>query len=113
VVDVGRDDGTRRDFLRLAGWTGVGIGAALAARPLVHQLNPTGEVRALATVKADLTAVEPGMVTTVTCKGKPVWVHHTTEEDIAAAATVPMDGVRDRATYDERVQHRPWLVQIG
>jgi ubiquinol-cytochrome c reductase iron-sulfur subunit len=113
MADTARDQTTRRDFLQITGWTGLGVGVALAAWPFIHQMNPSADIRALATVKADLAAVEPGMAITVMWQGKPVWIRHMTEEDVAEAEAMPVEGLRDPATYDDRVQSRQWLVQIG
>ena len=77
--------GTRRDFIYYA--TG-GAGAVLAGAavwPLVDQMNPSADVLALASIRVDIADVAPGTQLTVLWQGKPVFVRHRTEEEIALA----------------------------
>ncbi len=103
----------RRDFLQTTGWTGLAVGAAVSAWPLIHALNPSADVMALASIDVDLASIEPGQAIGVMWRGKPVWIRHMTAEEVAAAEAVDPSGFRDPATYAERVQRTPWLVQIG
>jgi len=111
--------GNRRDFLQIVGWTGFGIGVAAAAWPMIHQMNPSADVLALASIDVDLSGIERGMAITVQWRGKPVFIRHRTEAEIAAAREVDIEQLRDPATDDERTTDaegttRPeWLVQIG
>jgi len=104
---------SRRDFLSITGWTGLGVGAALATWPLIRSLNPSADVMALASVTVDLSEVEPGQAIEVMWRGKPVWIRHMTAAEIAEAEAVDPSGYRDPETYADRVQRREWLVQIG
>ena len=113
MTNATADGTTRRDFLQITGWTGFGIGAALTAWPLVHSLNPSADVQALATVGVDLSGVEPGMAITVMWQGKPVWIRHMTAADIAQAEAENGDDMIDPEAYADRVQKKTWLVQIG
>lgn len=108
-----QDGGSRRDFLNIVGWTGLGIGTAAFVWPLVHQMNPAADVLALATTRLDLSGVQEGMTVVVQWQGKPVFVRHLTGEDIAAADAVDMSDLRDAETLQDRVTRSPWLVQIG
>jgi ubiquinol-cytochrome c reductase iron-sulfur subunit len=111
--------GNRRDFLQIVGWTGLGIGAAAVAWPLVHQMNPSADVLALASIDVDLSGVERGMSMTVQWRGKPVFIRHLTEEEIAEAEAVDVSALRDPATIEARtttaegVSRPEWLVQVG
>ena len=108
------DDGeSRRDFLNIVGWTGLGIGAAAFAWPFIHQMNPAADVLALATTDVDLSAIEEGMTVTVMWRGKPVWIRHLTDEDIATANAVDPAELRGPQTIADRVVRPQWLVQIG
>lgn len=78
--------GTRRDFLYVATGAAGLIAAGAAVWPLVNQMNPSADVRALASIQVDVSAVEPGSQITVKYLGKPVFVRRRTEEDIAAVA---------------------------
>ncbi len=108
-----QDGGSRRDFLNIVGWTGLGLGAAAFAWPLVHQMNPAADVLALATTRVDLSGIQEGMTVTVQWQGKPVFVRNLTEDDVAAADAVDLADLRDAETLADRVTRSPWLVQIG
>lgn len=105
--------GSRRDFLNIVGWTGLGIGAVAFAWPLVHQMNPAADVLALATTRVDISAIAEGMNVTVMWQGRPVWIRHLTEEDIQTANAVDLNDLRDPEPLEARVIQSPWLVQIG
>ncbi|MGR3433905.1 MAG: ubiquinol-cytochrome c reductase iron-sulfur subunit [Shimia sp.] len=125
-------DGDRRDFLyyATAGAGAVAVGAA--TWPLVNQMNPSADVLALATIRVDVGAIEPGGQITVLWQGKPVFIRRRTEEEVAEARAVPvadlpdpvarnenLDGPVD-ATDENRALAGPegafdgeWLVQMG
>jgi ubiquinol-cytochrome c reductase iron-sulfur subunit len=111
--------GSRRDFLQIVGWTGFGVGVAAVAWPLVHQMNPSADVLALASIDVDLSGVERGMAITVQWRGKPVFIRHRTDAEIETARAVETAGLRDPETDDQRTTSadgttRPeWLIQIG
>ncbi|MEL6587427.1 MAG: ubiquinol-cytochrome c reductase iron-sulfur subunit [Pseudomonadota bacterium] len=87
--------GTRRDFLFYAtGGAGVVVTGA-AVWPMVNQMNPSADVRALSSVEEDVAALEPGSQMTVMWLGKPVFVRRRTEEEIAAAAEVDVSSLPD------------------
>ncbi|MFW5679327.1 MAG: ubiquinol-cytochrome c reductase iron-sulfur subunit [Pseudomonadota bacterium] len=108
-----QDGESRRDFLNIVGWTGLGIGAAAFAWPFIHQMNPAADVLALATTRVDVSAVTEGMTVVVQWQGKPVFVRYLTTADIDAANAVDPAELRDPETLDDRVTRSPWLVQIG
>ena len=65
--------GTRRDFLYYA-TAGAGVVATGAAVwPLVNQMNPSADVKALASIEVDVTDVTEGTQLTVKWRGKPVF----------------------------------------
>ena len=83
--------GTRRDFLyyATAGTGAVATGAAVW--PLVNQMNPSADVQALASIRVDVSAVDPGTQLTVLWQGKPVFIRHRTGAEIAEAAAQDVD----------------------
>ncbi len=104
---------TRRDFLLYA-TTAVGaVGAALAAWPFVHSMNPAADVLALSSTEVDLTPIAEGQAITVTWRGKPVFIRHRTAEEIEQARSVNVAELRDPQADDARVQKAEWLVMIG
>lgn len=115
------DEPTRRDFLYIATGAFAAAGAVVGVVwPLVDQLNPAADLRALAKVDIDLGPVPVGQQVTVMWQGKPVIIRHRTEEDIAKAEAQPVDALIDPATDDERVRPGPdgalkkqYLVMLG
>ena len=75
----------RRDFLyyATAGTGAVAVGAAVW--PLLNQMNPSADVRALSQIRVDISGVEPGTQLTVSFLGKPVFIRHRTDAEIAQA----------------------------
>jgi ubiquinol-cytochrome c reductase iron-sulfur subunit len=88
-------EGTRRDFIYYA--TG-GMGAVVtgaAVWPLVNQMNPSADVRALASIRVDVSGLEEGAQLTVLWQGKPVFIRYRTPDEIAAAREVDVAGLPD------------------
>jgi ubiquinol-cytochrome c reductase iron-sulfur subunit len=119
--------GTRRDFLYYA-TAGVGaVAGGAAAWTLVNQMNPSADVRALASIFVDISAVEPGTQLTVKWLGKPVFIRRRTQEEIDAAREVPLADLVDtgaenankgpeaEATDENRAldESGEWLVMMG
>ncbi len=118
--------GTRRDFLYYA-TAGAGVvmtGAAVW--PLVNQMNPSADVLALASIRVDIGAVEPGTQITVLWQGKPVFIRSRTEAEIAEARAVDVDDLPDADANNANLGEAPatdenralsedgkWLVQMG
>lgn len=118
-------EGTRRDFLyyATAGTATVATGAAVW--PLVNQMNPSADVQALASIRVDVSAIEPGTQLTVKWRGKPVFIRRRTDEEISEGRAVAMDDLPDtdsrnantpgdasdeNRTLDEAGE---WLVMMG
>jgi ubiquinol-cytochrome c reductase iron-sulfur subunit len=124
--------GTRRDFLYYAT---AGVGAVVtgaAVWPLVNQMNPSADVQAASQMRVDVSGVAVGTQLTVLFLGKPVFIRHRTEEEIAEARAVDVSDLVDRiarnpnlggdqpATDENRSMPNfagensgEWLVQIG
>ncbi len=121
-------EGTRRDFLYYA-TAGTGVVVAGAATwPMIHQMNPSADVKALASIQVDISGVEPGTQITVKWRGKPVFIRRRTEDEIAraraddGAADLPDNFARNNnrdeglsandvnRTMDEAGE---WLVMMG
>ena len=120
-------EGTRRDFLYYA-TAGAGVVATGAAVwPLVNQMNPSADVAALASIRVDVSGIEPGTQLTVKFLGKPVFIRRRTEEEIAKARDVEMSELPDPgaenaniaagapATDENRAMagKEDWLVMMG
>ena len=109
----GGEGKTRRDFLLVATATVGVVGAALAAWPFIHMMNPAADTLALATTGVDLSPIEEGQRITVVWRGKPVFIDHRRAADIEAARQVPLDGLIDPEADENRVQRPEWLIVVG
>ena len=119
--------GTRRDFLYYATASAGVVVSGAAVWPLVNQMNPSADVLALASIRVDVSAVDPGTQITVLWQGKPVFIRSRTEEEIAEARAVDVDDLPDPnhenanlpaggpATDENRAltEDGTWLVQMG
>ena len=106
---------TRRDFMVLAASATAGVGAAVAAWPLVSSMNPAADVLALASTEVDVGHILPGQSMTVMWRGKPVFVRHRTPEQIAAAQADDKAQMPDPELESVRVKKgkEQWLVLVG
>ncbi|MDF1855406.1 ubiquinol-cytochrome c reductase iron-sulfur subunit [Pseudooceanicola sp.] len=96
--------GTRRDFLyyATAGTGAVATGAAVW--PLVNQMNPSADVQAQASVRVDISGLEPGTQLTVKWRGKPVFIRRRTPEEVEMANAVDVDALPDPIARNANVQ---------
>lgn len=106
-------DETKRDFLYLSTAALAVVGAGYAIWPVINSMNPAADTLALATIDVDLSGVEVGQAITVTWRGKPVFIRHRTEEEIADARAVAVDDLPDPQTDEERTIVPQWLVMVG
>lgn len=107
------DEQTRRDFLL---WSTIAVGAAgaaLAVWPFIDQMNPAADTLALASTEVDLSKIDVGQSITVMWRGKPVFIRHRTEEEIAEARDVDMAALPDPEKDAARVQQPEWLIMVG
>jgi ubiquinol-cytochrome c reductase iron-sulfur subunit len=119
--------GTRRDFLYYA-TAGTGVVAAGAATwTLVDQMNPSADVRALASIFVDISGVQPGTQLTVKWRGKPVFIRRRMQEEIDAARAVALSDLVDAKAENDNLpadtdaedknrtldENGEWLVMMG
>jgi len=90
-------------------------------------MNPSADVLALASIRVDISVIDPGTQITVLWQGKPVFIRNRTEEEIAEANAVEVADLQDPearnanipdgqpATDDNRSLDADgkWLVQMG
>ena len=119
-------EGTRRDFIYYATAGAGAVVTGAAVWPLVNQMNPSADVRALASIRVDVADVEPGTQLTVKWLGKPVFIRRRTEAEIAEARQVAMSDLADAESRNENVpgsdasdenrsldEAGEWLVMMG
>jgi ubiquinol-cytochrome c reductase iron-sulfur subunit len=107
---------TRRDFLYIATGAVAAVGAAAAAWPLIHQMNPDAStIAAGAPIEVDLTPVAEGQAIKVFWRGKPIFISHRTKKEISDAQNVNVATLPDPQADADRVKkgHEQWLVLIG
>ncbi len=109
----GGEGETRRDFLYLlAGGMGA-VGTAVAVWPFLDSMNPSADVLALAEVEVDISPIAEGQAITVMWQGKPIFIRHRTQDEIAEAEAVELGDMIDPETDDDRVEKPEWLIMVG
>ncbi len=102
--DHGGPGATRRDFLYYATGGAGAVVAGAAVWPLINQMNPAADVRALSSIRVDVGGVEPGTQITVKWLGKPVFIRRRTEDEIAAANEVDVDTLPDPIARNANIE---------
>lgn len=125
--NAGSHKSRRRDFLYYA-TAGAGIVATGAAVwPLVNQMNPSSDVRALASIEVDISGVTEGSQLTVLWRGKPVFIRYRTADEIKAAQDVALTDLVDKNAENDNMpagtdasdanraldKDGKWLVMMG
>ena len=126
MAKIEEDEGTRRDFLFYATGGVAAVGTGAAVWPLINQMNPSADVKALASIRVDISDVEPGTQLTVKWLGKPVFISRRTESEIKEAEDVNGEELLDNLARNDNIpaasaddQNRSldesgeWLVMMG
>lgn len=123
-----KDAGTRRDFLYYATAGAGAVATGAAVWPLVNQMNPSADTRALSSIFVDVADVAVGTQLTVKWLGKPVFIRRRSPEEIEAARATALTDLPDPkaenanltdAGADASDQNRTldengeWLVMMG
>jgi len=108
-------DENRRDFMVLTASAVGGVGAAVAAWPLVDSLNPAADTLALASIEVNLAPLERGQSIKVKWRGKPVFIRRRTAKEIEEARSVNLSELPDPQPDTERVKagKEEYIVMIG
>ena len=107
------EDAGRRDFIVIATNAMFGLGAAAVAWPLIDQMNPAADTLALANIEVDVSKIEEGQSITVKWRGKPVFIRHRTEDEIARASATDIADLRDPESDELRAEKPGYLVLVG
>ena len=67
----------------------------------------------MGSLEVDLANVEEGSTITVKWRGKPVFIKHRTDDEIAVQAAVPLSDLKDPQTDVARTVDPKYLVVIG
>jgi ubiquinol-cytochrome c reductase iron-sulfur subunit len=110
------DDGVRRrDFLNVAAVSFAGIGVVGVALPLISQMSPPADVRALASTEVDISKIAPGQAIKTVWRKQPVFIRNLLPAEIQAANAVPLSELRDPETLAQRTKpgKANWLITLG
>jgi ubiquinol-cytochrome c reductase iron-sulfur subunit len=112
----GSEDGVRRrDFIHIATVSFAGVGAAAVALPLVNQMNASADVRALASIEVDLSAIEPGQSIKAVWRKQPVFIRNLKPDEIKKANLNKVASLRDPQTLADRTKpgKENWMITLG
>ena len=77
------DGETRRDFIQIAATALAGVGAAIAAWPLIDSMNPARDTLAAgAPVDIDISHLKPGQQITVLWRSRPIFILSRTPDEL-------------------------------
>jgi ubiquinol-cytochrome c reductase iron-sulfur subunit len=104
---------SRRDFLNYLA-VGVGaVGAGAFAWPIINSMNPSKEVLALASIEVDLSAIDVGQAIKVFWRGKPFFIRHRSDQEIADMAAADDAPMIDPQPDSDRAERPEWLILVG
>ncbi|KAG9259141.1 cytochrome c reductase iron-sulfur subunit [Emericellopsis atlantica] len=96
---------------------GMGAITAAGAKSTVQEflvnMSASADVLAMAKVEVDLNTIPEGKNVIIKWRGKPVFIRHRTQDEIAEANKVNVQSLRDPQNDDDRVQKPEWLVMLG
>jgi ubiquinol-cytochrome c reductase iron-sulfur subunit len=76
-------------------------------------MSASADVLAMAKVEVDLNSIPEGKNVIIKWRGKPVFIRHRTQDEIAEANKVNITSLRDPQSDEDRVQKPEWLVMLG
>jgi ubiquinol-cytochrome c reductase iron-sulfur subunit len=104
VEDLGSpDEPTRRDFIHVGTGAVAAGGAAMFVWPLINQMNPAADTRAMSSIEFDVGKVAEGSQTKIMWRGKPLFVRHRTPGEIAQAKKDDTAQLKDPQTDVQRI----------
>ncbi|PLX29308.1 MAG: ubiquinol-cytochrome c reductase iron-sulfur subunit [Alphaproteobacteria bacterium] len=103
----------RRDFITLTATAMGGVLAGSIAWPLLQSMNPAADTLAESVTEVNLAPILSGAALTVIWQGKPVFIRHRTDREIAEAVDAPLSTLPDPQEDKARVQKPQWLVVMG
>ncbi len=96
------------------------VAAGSAVIPLVSQMNPDAStIAAGAPIDVDLAQIPAGQVVTLKWRGKPIFVRHRTDKEIADSKAVAAASLPDPETDAQRVKsfegqaQEKWIIVYG
>ncbi|KAI9343819.1 cytochrome b-c1 complex subunit Rieske [Pilaira anomala] len=108
-------EASRNFAYMMIGTTGLlsAAGAQATVTDFLANMSASADVLALAKAEVELASIPEGKNVTIKWRGKPVFIRHRTESEIAEANTVNVAELRDPQQDAERVKDPKWLVMLG
>ncbi|ORE06236.1 Rieske Fe-S protein [Rhizopus microsporus var. microsporus] len=108
-------EASRNYAYMMVGATGLvsAAGAQATVSDFLANMSASADVLALAKAEVDLASIPEGKNVTIKWRGKPVFIRHRTEAEIAEANQVNITELRDPQQDAERVKDPKWLVMLG
>ncbi|KAI7865675.1 Rieske Fe-S protein [Spinellus fusiger] len=99
----------------MVGTTGVltAAGAQATVSDFLANMSASADVLALAKAEVDLASIPEGKNVTIKWRGKPVFIRHRTQDEIAEANSINVMELRDPQQDAERVKKPEWLIMLG
>uniref|UniRef100_A0A8B9REN7 Ubiquinol-cytochrome c reductase, Rieske iron-sulfur polypeptide 1 n=2 Tax=Astyanax mexicanus TaxID=7994 RepID=A0A8B9REN7_ASTMX len=79
----------------------------------VSSMSASADVLALSKIEIKLSDIPEGKNMTFKWRGKPLFVRHRTDKEIAAEASVDLSELRDPQHDKDRVTNPSWVIVIG
>lgn len=115
-LHISKNESKRKNFTYIILATFI-IPSAYASKALIYDfvssLSATQDVLALAKIEVKLGDIPIGKTASVKWRGKPLFIKHRSEEDIAREREVPMSELRDPQTDEQRCPNPEWMVVVG
>eukprot|EP00461_Guttulinopsis_vulgaris_P001466 UN01466 len=114
MLDPSAPDYKTRNYMMMASTKAayMGLGRSVV-HTVIHQLQASADVLALASVECDLSSFEEGTTTTIKWRGKPIFIKNRTQEEIDISIKDDAAPMRDQQLDQDRVQKLNWLVVLG
>ncbi|ROW09832.1 hypothetical protein VMCG_02522 [Cytospora schulzeri] len=90
-----------------------GAGAKSTIQEFLKNMSASADVLAMAKVEVDLASIPEGKNVIIKWRGKPVFIRHRTEGEIAEANKINVSSLRDPQEDSDRVKKPEWLVMLG
>lgn len=101
-------------YLVTAGASVAGVYAAkVVVHDLVGMLSASADVLALSKIEIKLDTIPEGKSAVFKWRGKPLFVRHRSEKEIATESKVDVASLRDPEEDSVRVKDPKWLVVLG
>ncbi|XP_061773827.1 cytochrome b-c1 complex subunit Rieske, mitochondrial [Nerophis ophidion] len=101
-------------YLVTGATTVIGVYAAkTVVTQFVSSMSASADVLAVSKIEVKLTDIPEGKNVTFKWRGKPLFVRHRTEKEIAAEESVNLSELRDPEHDKDRVQNPKWVVVLG